>query len=316
MTVQDGAILDQFLTQHSNMLTNDPAGFLAEKILPSVGVGPTTGKIAGYGGEHLRIVNTVHRGKGDYLEVDTFTTSSQTYDITDHGLYEIVTENMMRNAITPYNADLDVTLALTSLQQLAKEKALADTLTSASVITQGVTLSGNAQYHNRDHADSDPIGDLIAAKAAVKDNSGMLVNTAIMNWEVAENLRYHGQLLDRMGFKDQRPGGLTDAELANALNVERVLIGKATYNTAKRGQTDAFANVWGNDIVYAHIASNLALRQKTLGVEVRKNSTAPRQVYRWNNNMPVNSHSIAVLDNYDQLILNATCAYLIQDVIA
>lgn len=316
MSTNDRAVLDGFLSGHSNQLSNSADAFIAEKILPPVSVNETTGKIAGYGDEHLRIVNTVHRGKGKYLEVDTQTYTSDTYEIIDHGLTEIITENMLRNVITPYNVDIDVTAALTSLQIIGKEKALADTLTSAAIITQGVTLSGNNQYNNIVHADSTPIQDAIAAKVAVKDNSGVMVNTAIMNWEVAENLRFHNAFVTYLGYKDMRPGGLSYEEVARALGVKKILIGSATYNTAKRGQAASYANIWGNDIVYAHIADNLELRQKTLGVEVRKSGTQPRQVYRWNNNEPVGSHTVAVLDNYDQLLLNPECAYLLQDVIS
>lgn len=316
MTTQDGSVLDAFLTQHSNMLLNTDDMFIAEKILPAVPVGPTTGKIAGYGSEHLRIMNTVHRGKGEYLEVDTQVYSSQDYEIVDHGLKEIVTENQQRNAITPYNALLDVTMALSSIQQLAKERALAVSLTDPAIITQGVTLSGNSQYDNLDHADSNPIEDGILAKATIKDASGKIPNVAIMNWEVAENLRFHDQFVHFLGWREMRPGGLSNQELAFALGVQQVLIGKATYNSAKRGQTDVFANVWGNDLIYAYVSPNLQLRDKTLGVEVRKSGTSPRQIYRKPNDEPINSTKITCLDNYDQLILNATCAYLIQDVIA
>lgn len=316
MTTQDGSVLDGYLTRHSNMLKNDPMDYIAEQILPAVPVGPTTGKVPGYGSEHLRIVNTVHRGKGEYMEVDTQVYSSDNYEIVDHGIKEIVTENQQRNAITPYDALLDVTASLTSLQWLAKEKALADTLTGGVVITQGTTLSGNSQYNNRNHSDSDPIGDAVTAKDTVRTASGKVPNVAIMSWAVAENLRFHNQFVEFLGWKDMRPGGLNYQELAFALGLDRVLVSKAIYNTAKRGQTDSFADVWGKDIVYAYISPNMQLRDKTLGIEVRKSGTAPRQIYRAAHDEPINSTKITCLDNYDQLILNAECGYLLQDVIA
>ncbi len=316
MTTNDRSVLDTFLTGHSNAFVNPDDWYIAEKILPPVSVGQTTGKVAGYGTEHLRIVNTVHRGKGEYLEVDTQVRSSQDYEIIDHGLKEIITENDRRNAISPYQVEIDVTMALTSMQMQAKEKALADTLFSPSVITQTTTLSGNAQYSERDHADSDPVGDKIVASAAVKDATGTIVNAAVMNWETYQNLRFHHQLLDKLGYKYDRAGGMSLQELAFALDLEKIFIGKATYVSSKRGQTDTFANIWGNHLLYCYIAPQIGLRQKTLGIEVRKNKTSPREVYKWANKEPVNSDTISVLDNYDQLILNATCGYLIQNAIA
>ncbi len=315
MSTNDRAVLDRFLTQHSNGLFNEASDFIAEQILPAVGVGPTTGKVPGYDSDHLRIVNTVHRGKGEYVRIDSGAKNSSNYEIVDHGLTHVITDNDRRNATTPFDAQKDASIMLTSLQALAKEKALADVLTGGSVITQGATLSGNAQYAKRSHADSKPIEDRLTAFNTVEDAAGVTPNVAIMNQKVARALRFHGQLMEALGYKDHRPNGLTNDELAKALEVDRVLIGKAMYNSAKEGQTAVLSPVWGNDLVYAHIAPNLELRQKTLGIEVRKDKTSPRAVYKWMNKEPIDSETICVTDNYDQLILNATCAYLLQDVI-
>lgn len=315
MGVKDGAVQDPLLTKHSNGLFNDAAWFISEAILPATPVGTTTGKIGKYTGGHLRIVNTAHTGKGGYLEVETLVYQSDTYDINDHGLKEFVTDNQKRNALRPFNALEDSMINLTSLQFLAKEKALADVLLDPAVITNGATLAGNAQYDNLDHADSNPIEDRITAFGTIEDAIGVSPNAAVMNLKVARNLRYHTRLIDSLGFTNKRPNGLTMTELAEALEVDKVLIGRAKYNTAKEGQTDAFTDVWGNDLVYARIEDFSGLRQKILGVEVRKDKTKPRQVFRKQMDEPVGSTKIIVIDNYDQLFLNTDCAYLIQDAI-
>lgn len=316
MGVKDGAVQDALLTQHSNGLFNDDNMFISEQILPPVAVGPTTGKIGKYSGGHLRVVNTSHTGKGGYLEVETLVFDSDGYDIKEHGLKEFVTDKQKRNAVRPFNALEDATINLTSLQMIAKERALALVLTDPAVLTQGATLAGNAQYNNRDHADSNPIEDRITAFGVVEDAAGVTPNTAIMNQKVARALRFHHQMLEVLGFTRKRPNGLTMEELAEALEVDRVLIGRALYNTAKEGQTDAFSPIWPNDLIYAFIAPFAGLRMKTLGVEVRKSGTTPRAVFRKEMDEPVGSTKIIVIDNYDQIILNASTAYLLQDVIA
>lgn len=313
---QDSAVVDQLLTRHSNGLFNNSDFFIAEQILPAVAVGPTTGKVPAYGTEHLRLQNTVHRGKGNYNEVETLVYNTDTYDITDHGLFETVTDAQKRNALNPFDALQDATTGLTHLQFIAKEKALADALTATATITQNTTLSGNSQYNNRDHADSTPIEDKNTAFGTIEDSIGMEPNTAIMSPKVARALKFHAQLLDALGYKDNRPGGLNDAELAKALGVDRVLIGRGFYNSAARGQSDSIAQIWGKDLVFARIEQNVGLRQKTLGIEVRKSGTSPRQVRRFNPAMPVNSTQIICTDNYDQLLLNVECAYLIKNAIA
>lgn len=316
MSQVDRAIIDMFLTNHSNGLFNDTNDFIAERILPAVPVKETTGKVPNYGTDHLRIVNTSHIGKGGYLEVDTITRGSDTYDIQDHGLTTTVTQREKDNVQRPYDALIDATTVLTSMQMLAKEKALADSLQDPTIITQGTTLSGNSQYDKKDHADSDPIEDSLTAKETIRSACGRKPNTIITSDTVADRLRVHSQLLDALGFKESRPGGLTDQELARALGVDQILIGSAVYETAKQGQTSSLADIWAKDLIYAVIAPRIELRQKTLGIEVRKNAKAPRRVRRWNLNEPEGATKVNVLDDYDQLILNAECAYLIQDAVA
>ncbi|MGR3220003.1 MAG: hypothetical protein ACUZ8H_09330, partial [Candidatus Anammoxibacter sp.] len=149
----------------------------------------------------------------------------------------------------------------------------------------------------------------------VLDATGTVINTAIMSTKVFNALRFHATLIRQLGFADSRPGSLSKDELARALELDNIFVGNAIYNTAKQGQTAVLANIWGVDLIYATIGLP-ALRQKVLGWEIRKSGTTPREVIRQKNFTPKGSEEIAVTDNYDQLILNATCAYLIQDAIA
>lgn len=310
---QNSAITDKFLTNASNMLL--PAGYISEMILPSISVKETTGKIANYGNGHLRIENTVHIGEGPYARVDSITRGSDTYDIVEHGLQGTITDRDFRNVEKPYDARIDETLALTTHLWLGKEKGLADTLQNPTIITQGKTLAGNAQYNNRDHADSNPIEDMQEARDTILDAIGVSPNVAIMGRKTFNALRFHEQLLRSLGFSDNRAGSLSAQELAMALELDEIFVGDAVFNSAKQGQTAVIDQVWGKDLIYAKIGAP-ALRQKVLGWEIRKSGTSPRQVVRQKNFTPVGSEEIAVTDNYDQLILNAECAFLIQDAIA
>jgi hypothetical protein len=313
MQTQSGAIVSKLLTTASNGYF--PTGFIAEQILPAVYVPQTTGKIGKYSNNHLRIVNTVHEGKGPYRQLEAVTVSTDTYDIESHGLKDIITDRDMRNFEAPFDAEMDSTFSLTLAHQIAKEYGLASALTNPSIITQGTTLSGNAQYDNIRHGESDPIADKITADNAIEAAVGGPSNTAIMSMKVFRNLSRHEKILGALGYTQYPPMGVSAAQLATVLQVDRVLISDAMYNSAKEGQADSLAPIWGKDVVYARIFAP-ALRQKTLGYEMRLSGTTARTVYKFNPIEPVNSRGIIVTDNYDQLILNATCAYLIQDAIA
>ncbi len=315
MRTQDGAVVNKLLTNISNGYFPGVEDFIAEQILPAVQVAQTTGLVGKYSNNHLRIVNTVHKGKGDYQMLESITTTSDTYNIENHGIHDIVTEDDIRNFEKPFDAEIDTTMALVQAQLLAKENGLATTLRSTSIITQNTTLSGNAQYNNIHHADSHPIENKLVASAAIRDATGKKPNTLIASEEVIDYLSVHDELMDNLGFKFNRKGGMTHQELAMALGVKQILVGKAMYNSSKEGQADSLTSIWGNDLIYAYIAKP-ELRQKTLGFEFRKSRTSPREVARYTPNMPLRSKGIIVADNYDQNLLNVECAYLIKDAIA
>lgn len=314
MQTQSGAIVDKLLTNVSTGYV--PEGYISEKILTPIKVVQTTGKIGNYTNNHLRIVNTVHKGKGPYQRLEALVVDSQTYSIEDHGLTSIITDNDRRNFESPFDARRDTVMALTVAHWLAKEYGLATALTNPAIITAGVTLSGNQQYSAREHADSDPIGDKLTADAAIRAATGRKSNKAIMNEETYDNLRFHHQLLHSMGFKYDRPGGLRMDELAMVLELEEILIGRAVYNNAKEGQADSLAFIWPKDVIYFRGENSPGLMQKTLGYNITKAGTSPREIRRWQNNEPFDSETIACADNYDHMIVQAAAAYLIQDAIA
>jgi hypothetical protein len=312
---QENAVVDRLLTGVSQAIV--PQGLVADKILTPLSTDQTTGKIGKYGNGHLRIQsNTKIVGKGRYPMIELVTRDTDTYDIEENGLSDIVTKKDYLNVVDPFNAESDVVTALTSAMLLGREKALADTLTSTSVLTQNTTLSGNAQYNNLTHADSKPLENARTAHGTIRDAIGMKANTVIMPGKVYDNLTMHAGIIDRLGYKENRAGQLTEQEIARALEVDRVLIAEAVYNSAKEGQTDSIAPVWGKHMVYAYINPTAGKYMKTLGFHCRLRSMGGLSVYKTALTNPPGASEILVSNWFDDLLTDVTCAYLFKDAIA
>ena len=312
---QESAIVDKLLTNVSQAIV--PKGLVADQVLTKLSVDQTTGKIGKYGNGHLRIqANTKIVGKARYPMIELVTRDSDTYDIEENGLSDIVTKKDYLNVEDPFNAEQDVAIALTTAMKLGREKALADTLTSTSIITNNTTLTGNNQYSNLSHADSTPLADGVEAHQSIRDAIGMKANTIIAPGAVRDYLSYHEAILDKLGFKDNRAGTLSDEELARAFGVERFLVAEAVYNSAKEGQADVIAPVWGKDMVYAYIDPSAGKYQKTLGYHMRLRSMADLQVYKNAVMNPPGATEVLVSNWFDDLIADVNCAYLIKNAIA
>lgn len=312
MSGQLTASVDQLLSEASSMLL--PQGLVCEALLPKVGVMQSSGKLAKYGNGHLRIENSEKGGRGKFRTVEAISRSTSSYLVEEHGLEDIVTASDYRNVMKPYDAELDVVVGLSSMLMLEKEKLWGDTLTSTSIVTNYTTLSGTAQFS--DFNNSDPVSKFATARSTIRSNCGLPPDSAVMDWAVFNQLRFHPQILDSLGFNKARPGGLTVDELAVAMGVKRVLISQAVYNSAKEGQTDSLAAVWGKHIVFGVFPENPSLRQVSVGYNIGYADKVPNQVYKYPSLNPPNGTYVLVENNYDILIHNAGAAYCIRSAIA
>ncbi len=306
------AIVDKLLTNASSAYI--PEGFISDSVLPTIQSKQNTGKLGKYGTDFLRIENTIRGGRGAYQRVDVIKRTTDSYDIEGHGLEGIVTEDDYDNVELPFDAEKDEVMGLSTMLAVGKEKALADTLTDTAVLTQNTTLAGTDQYS--DYLNSDPIDDFNTARETVKAGAGIAPNVAILSWEVFNKLKFHPGLLDALGYKDNRPGGLKGQELADVLEVKKIFIAEAMYESAKEGQTGVLAPIWGKHMVFAVLPEQARKYQVSLGYLVRKMGRPSRRVTKWTVNNPPNSKAILVDDAYDMFISNALAGYLIKDAVA
>jgi len=309
--------MSQLKAQVDKLLTNvsvaiKPEGLISDLVLPEVQSAQTSGKLGKYGTSHLRIERSITGGRGQYRRIEAIARTSETYIIESHGLEGLVTEDDKRNVEQPFEAENDEVFGITSIIALEKEKILADSLFSTSVITQNVTLSGSSKYN--DYLNSNPIANFNVARGTVLDGCGLEPNAAIVPWKVWNILRFHPAMLNALGFKDNRPGGLTKQELAVAMGVKEIFVPSAVYESAKEGQTSSLQQVWGSSILFFRRPENNApaKMQMSLGYQMRLTGRT-RRVFKYPVMNPPMSTGIIVDDSYDYLISEAKAAYLIKD---
>lgn len=307
------ALVDKFLTNVSQKY--EPKGLIADMILPKLVTKQSTGKIGKYGLGHLRIENAVMGGRGQARRVEVRQYLSDAYFVKPHGLEDWITPEEYANVELPFDVERDTTKMLTLALALGKEKAIADTLRDTSIITQNATLSGTSQWS--DYVNSDPVVDIKTAKGVARGTSGVVVDTLIADWLVIETLRYHPKLVRSLGFADNRAGQLSEAEIAKALGLRKILVADVMYNSAKEGQTEALGNLWGKDAILAVCPDSAALEQKSLGYRVVSTDVGDGiKVYKQPVVNPPGAKSIIVKDAYDMVLTDVKCAYLYKTAIA
>jgi hypothetical protein len=181
-------------------------------------------------------------------------------------------------------------------------------LTSASVIAQNDTLSGDTQWSDED---SDPIAAVEAARATIMAAVQAMPNTLVMPYQVYAAVRLHPKVVERVAYGSV--GAVNEQILAQIFDVERVLVPRAFKNTAAPGQTAAMAYVWGKDALLCHVPTRPALKQVatayTFAWTGAPGSVGGHRVELWREERR-KADVVRVQRYYDQKVIAAGAAFL------
>ncbi len=310
------ALVDVPLTQVSNGLFQEMTSFICERLLPNIPVVQQSGIIGKYGTNHLRLHANSMGGRGEAPRVALVNPDvSQKYYIEDHGLEEVVTPNDLRNYISPFEADRDKVMALTYANLVAKEYALAYSMgATAANLSLNTTLTGSSQFSDLEN--SDPVNVILTGRRAIRDVVGFFPNKAWCEADVFETLRVHPQIWDRLGFKFNQSGQLSQANVAQALNVKEFLVAESVYDSSSMGQSASIAPIWDKTLYFGVLPENPALMQKSGGYYLYYGNQGKRSVYKQPIVNPPNAMSIICKDDYDMLLSDVNCFYAVYGAIA
>lgn len=252
----------------------EPTNTIVQDIFPEVPVGKQSDKYYVWDkGDFFRIPNTkrAEKTKGQSVE---FNVSSESYFATNYALLHEEAFETMANADTVLKSREKRVRAIKNLLMLDWENRVASLISSGSNVGSFTTLSGTSQWN--DYANSDPFNDITVGMEAVRSTTGKDTNLIILPQAVMVQLRNHPDLIDRVkyGGTNDRPGMVTQNAIAELFGVEKVLVGKSIKNTGAEGLPDSFTDVWGKNVVLAHV-----------GARADADGTDPSLGYtfRWNN---------------------------------
>jgi len=312
--IRNRARIDKLLVNISRR--RNVEGLVASQVLTSVFVKQDSGLIGKYDKSNLRIEHDIVGGDTPYPRVSASLKTSDRYSLEKHGLSGTITEEDMDNEEQPFDARKDRTMELTDKIKLGREIALATPLTDTGTLTNNVTLSGTSQFN--DYTNSTPLEVWATARESIYDNSGQVVEMrggfAIVPWQVFNQLKFHPNLIENIKHTVNMKSGLTFQQLADSIGVERILIPWGQQNTAKEGQTDVIASIWGNNMIIGFAPRSGTKRIETLGFHVAKRDDTRVFVNQLGN--PPNADEIMVDIEYDFLLTEVGAAFLIKDAIA
>jgi hypothetical protein len=170
--------------------------------------------------------------------------TSDSFDAIEYGLEEVLPDSNRRDLDRFFDTEVNIAAMLLRQIQVSHEARVA----SAAFAANGLTaISASAAYTDANITSFDVPGDVAAAKLELA-KYGVLANTLIMSMPLFERIRRSAKVQNQFFgiVPSDQSRLLSEGEVAAAVGVDRVLVGRAPKNTAAKGQTYAGGFIWSN----------------------------------------------------------------------
>jgi len=297
--------VDSVLSGVSIRYSNDE--MIADQVLPVVPVKKESDKYYIYT-RNWRLPQSKRAAGAEANEVD-WNVSTSTYQCEEYALKDFVADRVRDNADNPLDMDVDTTENLGELIMLGREKRVADIVFgSANYGTQTSALSGANCWD--DYAGSDPIGDVRSAKATVHAASGKTPNVMVIGYQVFNKLLDHPDVLERIKYTQK---GLVTADLlASLFEVDKILVGKALYDSSMEGASESLGYIWGKSVSLLYSQPSPGLKKISFGYQFQSRGFRTK---KWREEGREGDF-IETGEIRDEKVVGAACGYLYTTVIA
>jgi len=238
---------------------NAETGLIGAEVLPLLPVPAKSGQYLKVQLAQADLLNNDSKPRGassDYARaVRAFGTD--TYDTIEYGLEELIDDGFRADADRFF--DLEASSARFLLRQikLGHEKRVSDILFAGTTPFTTADQSAISAYTTANLANIDVAGDVAGARTEL-NKLGYEANTVIMSAPVFERIRRTTKLQNQFFgvVSDTKGRLLAEAEIAAALGVERVLVGRAAINSANKNKTYSGGFIVPNtQIIVANVQS-------------------------------------------------------------
>ena len=295
-----------------------PFGLIAQDIVPWVTVNNKSDSYVTFEQKDgFTLPETIRGPKDTANEVD-WSTGSDNYACIDHALRNFLPDAIVGNSDPGIDPRRRTSEQLTDLLLLAYERVIATLVTTAGSFGGAYkdTLSGGDQWSA--YATSDPLANVETGRQA------MFVppNVMLISDEVWAQLKFHPQIISKIsgGATTMNPALVTRQLVAEAFEVDRLLVGVAKYNTANKGQNSSFSRVWGKFCLLAFVQEAASLDDVSAFKSFRWNQLSTDAVYQVRTYRDESKGGggewIEVETSYDEKIVASDTAYLLSTVVS
>jgi len=289
-----------------------PAGLIADELAPKVFVQNESDVYYVYSRDTMAVPETA-RANGTKSNRATWNMSTSAYHLEDHALNDVITERDRKNADSAIKLDSDVTEILTGKIALRRELDLASIVGTAGNWANATSLS-STQAWNQNTTLSNPVTLLDSAGSVVIQSSGLVPNVLAINEPTFRALKNHTSITGRIQYTSA--DSITEAMLGKLFAIDKVIVGRASYNTADEGLTDSMSFIWTDCALLAYVEKSPSLKKASALYTFWQNGAgSPMVVKKWADES-IGGDVVEVSTMFQHKPVATACAYHINNTIS
>ena len=248
-------------------LQADQQGYIGPRVLPAVDVMQQSGNFGKIPLEELLQNADTKRAPGSHYNSGEWTFQSDTYATEEHGFEEPVDDREAQMYANYFDAEVISTMRARNMVLRSQEERIASLIFSTSNFNN---TSVSNEWDENHISDATPIEDVKAAQFRAYDASGLWPNAIVMNAKVFKNLRLLDAIKNAItsnGAGDSElQGRITRQQIAQAFDLDFVLVAGGSKNSANEGQSPDVAQIWSSEYAWVgRIATTQDFREPCAG---------------------------------------------------
>ena len=290
------------------------AAYVADEVLPRRPVASKEYRYTEYPLAESFTVPDTRIGRRSAPTMVHFSATEKPGACTDYGLEDAIPDDDVRNAPAASANPVDrSTMRLTDLLMIDRERRAANLVFDATKYPAAnkVTLTGDDRWSS-DHADSDPIADIVGAmEGMVAPPTHLLLGS-----EVWIKLRAHKTILKALHRTDGDAGIASRRAVADLFDLEGLIVGRAWINSKAPGQGAVLRRIWGKSALLYRRDPNADVNgPPTLGITAEYRGRETRTGFDAALGAR-GAHRVRVVDTCDERLIAPRAGYLFDAAVA
>lgn len=195
----------------------------------------------------LHEAETRRASGGDYKR-GSWTFEEDNFATAEHGFEETVDDRESEIYADYFQAEVASAAQARDIVLRNHERRVAAKISAA--LFSGQTTAAGTVFSTTSSAT--PIAKVRDAKIAVRDRCGLIPNVGVIGWEGYQYLRDCAEIVDRVkysGLVDVTKGKIGPRAIAEALDLDELLIAGGQRNTANENQTADLGEIWDRTLM-------------------------------------------------------------------